>query len=165
MRKVFLVLIPLIGLAFPTFAMAEVSVNIQNDNNSSTTTQQSSSSVTTDVRIETNGEVKEFHTEGNEDVDWTSDDGKSSVKINSNTSSKSNVSQDSDTSVNTNVNATVKGAGTVKVETNTEASDSDSTKDISEKIEKEKENLFAVLKKELESINNFFSNLFANILH
>lgn len=39
----------------------------------------------THVRIETNGEVKSFDTKGDEDVDWTSGDGQSSVKINSNT--------------------------------------------------------------------------------
>lgn len=47
------------------------------------------------VRIETNGKVNEFNTSGNETVDWKSEDGKSTVKINSNgTNIKTETSND-----------------------------------------------------------------------
>lgn len=38
--------------------------------------------VTTDIRVETNGEVKEFHVRGNEDVDYQAEDGSVKVKVN-----------------------------------------------------------------------------------
>lgn len=83
MKRV-LALTGVLALIMPTVTYAATSsVSIQNtvdsSSNSDTTTTSESN-----VRIETNGEVKEFNTTGDESVDWTSPDGKSSVKINNN---------------------------------------------------------------------------------
>ncbi|MBI2611208.1 hypothetical protein HYW54_00490 [Candidatus Gottesmanbacteria bacterium] len=74
MKRMFF-LLSLVFLVFPLSVLAESRVNVSTDINSSSTT---------DVTIEVNGEKKTFHAEGDEDINWTSDDGKSSVKINSN---------------------------------------------------------------------------------
>lgn len=89
--------ITLIGLR--QVAHAETSVNISNNtsngsnthvvvnsNVNSSTTNTTTINSNTRVHIETNGEVKDFNTTGDESVDWKSDDGKSSVKINGNSS-------------------------------------------------------------------------------
>lgn len=91
--------ISLIGLR--QVAHAETSVNISNDtsngsnthvvvnsNVNSSTTNTATVNSNTHVHIETNGEVKDFNTSGDESVDWKSDDGKSSVKINGNSTTK-----------------------------------------------------------------------------
>lgn len=64
----------------------------------------SSSQSTTDVKIETNGQVNTFHTEGNETVDWKSTDGKSTVKINT---GGGNTGVKTENQVNVSANATV----------------------------------------------------------
>ena len=70
----------LLSIVLLLFAKQSVQAtsNVKVTTNSNGTTE-------THVRIETNGEVKSFDTKGDEDVDWTSGDGQSSVKINSNT--------------------------------------------------------------------------------
>lgn len=77
-------------------AHAEVNVNVTNsvntNSNSSSSTnviQNSSGTSKTTIRVETNGEVHEFEAEGDESINWTSDDGNSSVKVNNNSSSNS----------------------------------------------------------------------------
>jgi hypothetical protein len=85
----------LIGLR--QVAHAETSVNVSNSttggsnthvvvnsNVNSSTTNTTMVNSNTRVHIETNGEVKDFNTQGDESVDWQSEDGKSSVKINKN---------------------------------------------------------------------------------
>ncbi len=57
---------------------------VVNSNVNSSTTNTSTVNSNTKVHIETNGEVKDFNTSGDESVDWQSSDGKSSVKINNN---------------------------------------------------------------------------------
>lgn len=82
MKKI-LFLFSVVSLVFPTaiFASSEVSVNVSNDTQSSS---QTSGSSTTEVIIEVNGEKKTFRANGDEDVEWKSEDGKSSVIINKN---------------------------------------------------------------------------------
>lgn len=59
----------------------------------------------THVRIETNGEVKSFDTKGDQDVDWTSEDGQSSVKIDSTTGNNTPTpTTSSRTQIKTNIN-------------------------------------------------------------
>lgn len=53
--------------------------------NSVTVTNSGNGTSETHVKIETDGEVKSFDTTDGENVDWTSDDGKSTVKITTNT--------------------------------------------------------------------------------
>jgi len=57
--------------------------------NTVTVTNNGSSKSETHVRIETDGEVNSFDSTDGEEVDWTSDDGKSTVKINTKTTSTS----------------------------------------------------------------------------
>jgi hypothetical protein len=88
-------------------AHAENSVNISNNTNTgsnthivvnsnvnSSTTNTSTINSNTKVHIETNGEVKDFNTSGDESVDWQSTDGKSSVKINNNAKVTSKPTED-----------------------------------------------------------------------
>ncbi len=83
----------MIGLRQP--AHAETSVNVDNTTstgsnthvvvNSNVNSLSNTTSVVnsnTRVHIETNGEVKDFTATGDESIDWQSEDGKSSVKIN-----------------------------------------------------------------------------------
>jgi hypothetical protein len=53
--------------------------------NSVTITNSGTGTSQTHVKIDTNGEVKSFDTTDGEEVDWTSDDGQSTVKINTTT--------------------------------------------------------------------------------
>lgn len=91
----------LLQLFGKNIAMAQNRVIINN---------QSSGQSTTDVKIENNGAVNTFHTEGNQTVNWTSDDGKSSVKINSNNnaSTKTNIQNNSPTALLASPTAEVK---------------------------------------------------------
>lgn len=86
-------LITLLGLTRSALAESSVVVNnetttngsaqvIVNSNTRSSSTTSTSDTSNTHVRIESNGVIREFNTSGGESVDWTSDDGKSSVKIN-----------------------------------------------------------------------------------
>lgn len=79
------------GLLTIKSAQAATSVDISNNEEgstsrvtikSNTSSTNGSTSSKSHVRIETNGQVKEFNTTGDEEVNWTSGDGKSSVKIN-----------------------------------------------------------------------------------
>lgn len=61
--------------------------------NSVTITNSGNGTSETHVKIDTNGEVKSFDTTDGENVDWTSDDGQSTVKINTTTKSPTSTSQ------------------------------------------------------------------------
>lgn len=97
-------------LSMRDIALAETSVTIENNggnstsrvtvNNSTSTSNNTSTTTQNHVRIETNGEVKSFDTTGDQSVDWTSDDGKSSVKINSKTVTPSTTQKSSSQSTN-----------------------------------------------------------------
>lgn len=109
MRKLLLIIITLF-LLVPTQVSASINVEItgngpgstsevitQNNVNSKTTSIQKSAGKT-DIRIETNGEVKEYHGEGNTNVILESGDGNNSVSIKSNgtmTDLKQNISSPS----------------------------------------------------------------------
>lgn len=62
------------------------SVTVTGDGSTSVVSESNTTS-RSDVRIEQNGEVKEFHSTG-ESIDYTSDDGSVKVKIDNNTSSQ-----------------------------------------------------------------------------
>jgi len=90
MLKIFpLSLLPVIILLFPAEILAaDVSVNVSSrvsQSSNSVVFVQSSSQATTDVKIDNNGAVKTFHAEGNQNINWRSDDGKTQVRINQQT--------------------------------------------------------------------------------
>ncbi len=72
-----LLLLTMAKVTYASTSSVTINSNINSDGNSSNTSE-------SHVRIETNGVVKEFNTSGNESVDWKSEDGKSSVKIDGN---------------------------------------------------------------------------------
>lgn len=85
MRQFYLFFLGILAIFFPVHnAYASTKVNYTN---SVVVHSASNSSVNneTHVRIETNNEVKEFNTKGNESVHWQSEDGKSSVNITTST--------------------------------------------------------------------------------
>gem|GEM_PF-2599823 len=98
MKYLFALVISLLSLiGLKQVAHAETSVNVNTNSGGGNTTHVSvnsnvkSSSISTTtvnsntkVHIESDGEVKDFNTTGDESVNWESEDGKSSVKINSN---------------------------------------------------------------------------------
>lgn len=93
---------------------ATVSVDVSNNGSGSnnqvninTNTQYPNS--TTDVRVETNGDVKEFHTQEDEDINYQSDDG--SVTVNVNNSSSSSYKVETKTDINNDVNVFVEAGG------------------------------------------------------
>lgn len=61
--------------------------------NSVTITNSGNGMSQTHVKIDTNGEVKSFDTTDGENVDWTSEDGQSTVKINNTTKNPTPTSQ------------------------------------------------------------------------
>jgi hypothetical protein len=91
------------SILIPNKIMANASsysqINIINDINSSTNTGNNSSNSTTDIRIETNGEVKEYHGTGNQNV--TLESGNNSVKVINKTDSNSQSSPESLSNKNT----------------------------------------------------------------
>lgn len=56
-------------------------VNIKNEVNTTTSTSTNNSDVKTDIRIETNGEVKEYHSTGDDDVTVESSNGNNRVQV------------------------------------------------------------------------------------
>ena len=132
MIKLFFVLIIL--FVFPTQVSAYVTSEVRVDSNVERSSENTNSATsTTDVVIEVNGEKKEFHSDGNEDINWISEDGKSSVKINSNSDIKP---------------------------TNSEKSPSPTLKPtvveerVKKEIEETKKDIFSLLKKEVERIKS-----------
>lgn len=127
----FLYIIPFVFPAF-IFAESRVNINVSSDTNSSSTNTSQNTS-TTDVTIEVNGEKKTFHAEGDEDINWTSADGKSSVKINSNSDVKPTISPKS-------------ASPTLKPTVAKER--------VKKEIEETKKDIFELLKKEIERIRS-----------
>ncbi len=154
MKKTILLFLPIITLTFPQLAFAEVSVNISNKSNVS---QQSSSTTKTDVTIDTNGTVKTFHSEGNETINWTSDDGKSHVNINSQ-GSNNNSNVKGTSTVNTTIHTEVNSSGS-KVEVGN-TSPSATVNENTNNIEQKKMDLFTLFRRELDFLNNLASSFF-----
>ncbi len=147
MRKiVFYLIAVLTAMTLPTSAHGESSVEI-NTNSKTTTSQSSSVKSTTDVHIEINGETKDFHSDGNENVEWKSDDGKSSVKINN-----TNVS-------NTNTSPTTTPSSSVS------ATPFINTESITGKVEKKRSDIFSQIQKKIDFLNNWTSELLKNLFH
>lgn len=93
---------------------ATVNVDVSNNGTGSnnqviinTNTQNSNS--TTDVRIESNGDVKEFHTQEDEDINYQSDDESVTVKVNN--SSPSSYKTETKTELNNDVDVFVEAGG------------------------------------------------------
>lgn len=138
-------------LAISSTAFAEsTSVTVNNSVNSSTSTTTTNNSHTR-VEVTTNGETKVFESTG-EGVDYTSPDGKTTVKINNN--SPKNVGENTQQTVE-KVTEEVKGA----VE--------NSKKEIEESIQKNKEDTEKIVAEEVENtaqriitiIKDFFLSL------
>jgi len=148
-------------LLIPQIAQANVNVNISdnkegsksnvsvnsNTSGSSSNTNNSGSN-TTNIRIETNGEVKEYYGTGDEAINIQSSNGNNSVTVNpGNPSAKP--SQNSNTSINTNITTNVTSG-------NSNASPSAEI-NVSENNEKHEFALIEFLKKEFESLLKLFS--------
>lgn len=118
MKSNLLVFIPAIVLLFPAVASAATSINVSNNGSGATSTvsvtnnvsgssvnQVSTSGTNTDIRIESNGKVKTYHSSGSEDVNIKSDDGNSSVTINnSGNNTPPPTTSTRSTTIRTNVN-------------------------------------------------------------
>lgn len=65
---------------------------------------QTNSKTKTDIRIESNGEIKEYHSEDGGNVTIESSDGKAKVNINNQVNSQSTNSQSSSSSIKTDIN-------------------------------------------------------------
>lgn len=122
-------------------------VSIKNNVSNSTKGEDSSDS-SVDIRIETDGEVKEFHGKGNQDIKLESGNGKNSVSI-FNNSSGSQTSSSNSFSSNTSVSTKV----------NKEESSSSPTPNSSKSTQKKEEDnsLFDFIKREIELIFSLFS--------
>ena len=109
MRSVvfFLPLLLVTFLVRTVFAESSANVEINNDFNSTSVNSSSSINSKTDIRIESNGKVQEYHSDKPESVTLESEDG--SVKINVNNSGSANVKSESTTSVKSNVDVSVNG--------------------------------------------------------
>lgn len=126
----------------------------------------STSQSTTDVKIENNGEVKTFHTEGNQSVNWTSDDGKSKVVINNDSNNNSdkatvNVNEGDKNNTGTTPQASPR-AGKVSVNTPIPSLTPTPTPTPAvKKVDTVNTNFLEIF---LERINGIFKNLFGSIL-
>jgi hypothetical protein len=112
LQRVLLIGLVFGGLIFVAMPVrATVSVDVSNNaagsnNQVNINSNSQNTNSKTDVKVETNGEVKEFHTQGDEDVNYQSDDG--SVKVNVNNSTSSSYQSETKTKVNNDVNVSVK---------------------------------------------------------
>lgn len=175
MKKAALLLLSVLTLIFPQAALASVSVEISGNGKGSTNTvnvqqsqsgssvhQSSSSNIKTDIRVESNGEIKEYHSQSGGDIHVESSDGHSQVDVKNETTPS--VSQSS-SSVHTTIKTEVNGVSTTTGWPSSSPSASATpfpTPNIVE-IEQKRFDLLAFLKKELESLNEFKSNLLKNI--
>ncbi len=165
MRRTALVLLPVLAMIFPKMALANVSVNVSgngpgatsnvsvNNSQSGSMLSQSSSNTTTNIRIENNGEVKEFRSEDDGNFHVESSDGTSKVDVTNQSNSASVIKNNTDT-VNTDIRVNVNSSGS------SEASASSApleTPDIIE-IEKKQFDLMEFLRHEIE-------NIFKSIFH
>lgn len=136
----------LIFMVKPTLA-GKSSVYVES-NVESYSSNQTNSKTKTDIKIESNGEVKEYHSEDDGNVTLESSDGNSKVKINNQTGSQTKNSQSSSSSVKTNIN----------VNTNDSTNSSDAKETVKEKIkeiQKIKFNLLEFIKYKLAFIFKF----------
>ncbi|MDO8269656.1 MAG: hypothetical protein Q7T54_03235 [Candidatus Levybacteria bacterium] len=115
---------------------ASAKVDIQNNFNSTSTTNTNTSTSNTKVRIETNGEVKEYESSNGEDVNMESSDGSSKVTIKNNGGSVS-----------------ITPKPTLK-------EDENATNEAKDKVMTLKEKQKDFFEKLGELIKNFFANLF-----
>lgn len=111
---------------------AKSEVSIENNINSKTTTTQKSTGKT-DIRIETNGEVKEYHSEGNESVYLESGNGNNSVSIQT-------------------------GGSVVDLTEITSSSSATASAEIKAEKENESFNIVEFIKKQFDSVLNIFLN-------
>lgn len=93
---------------------ATVSVDVSNTQNANSKT---------DIRVETNGEVKEFHTQGDEDVNYQSDDGSVKVKVNNDSASSTTATTKTVTKNEVKVAVEEEGEAFDEVEDATNSSD------------------------------------------
>lgn len=141
---------------------SEISVDISNSstvvNNVNVKSNSDSSNSVSDVTIETNGDIKSFHAEGNQKIDWQSDDGKSQVHIETGNTSNNvkvdqNISSNETIQFTSNSNQATQETVSKKFEEFTEVSSNSDDGD-----------LFDFVKNTLESFNEmtykFFDNLF-----
>lgn len=150
-------------LLLPQSVFASVTVDISNNGEGSSndvsvksdtaSSRETSNNIdnTTDIKINNNGRVKEYHgKDGN--IELTSDDGKSSVSVKNNSVFKNSGSSSS--SVRTTTNITVNSDSDSSSSAKTEASVAGIFKDNSIQ---EKAGLWEFLKKELTLFFSFFS--------
>ncbi len=147
----------LLLLLFPATALAEVKVEILNNmegSNNSVKVNSESVRNQTDITINNNGEVKEYHGEGG-NIELKSSDGKSSVSVNTtgagqNTQkSTSSVKSTTNITINSNTNDSSPSAASV-------ATVAGVFKDDSQK-ENNKPGLLEYLKRQFEELLNLFS--------
>lgn len=145
-------------LLSPKIAFAEVKVEISNNTGGSNNNVRVNSSNNvqsqTNIKINNNGEVKEYHG-SDEKVEMKTSDGKSSVTVN--TTGASNNSTNSSTSVNSKTNITVNSKtddSSVSASSSPEATVAGVVKE-SKEI-KEESNFWNYLRKELESLFKLF---------
>lgn len=142
--------------------LAKISVNVSGNENNSTNkvniTHDTSSISTTDVTIDTNGEVKTFHSAG-ENINWQSPDGKSSVMINNQTDNNSvNVSQKSSSSSKISVKNEVNTTNPGEISRPVIPSPSPSPKSLKTKVKEESQNpLYSFTQKEFGRLNRLFT--------
>jgi hypothetical protein len=132
MKMPIILLLSSAALLLPVTSFATTSVNISNNDNGSTNRvsiingQNTSNSAsvnqsqgTTDIKIESNGQVKEYHSSGNQDINVSSNDGKSSVSIQNQATPSPTTNTRSSINSSTSVTNEVNG---VKSEIKTESS-------------------------------------------
>jgi DNA-binding protein YbaB len=157
MKKTAFVLSTLaVAASLPTSALAATTVSVSNNggNSSATVNVQNSFNSTsnstntttsnTKVRIETNGEVKEYESSSGEDVHMESEDGTSKVNI---------------TNKGTKVTTTASPTAMMDEE-KIEEKVNKATEEAKEKVEKAKSEQKDFFKKFEDWIKNFFKNLF-----
>lgn len=97
------------ALIAPITAYADTSVDISNNGEGSTNRVEinnqanTGSESSTDVTIETNGQVKTFHAQGNQNINWQSDNGNNQIHVNNQSNQRKYYSSRNTTSVNTQI--------------------------------------------------------------
>lgn len=159
-----LVLGSFIFVAMPV--RASVNVDISNNAagssnrvNVNSTTQNANSK--TDVRVETNGEVKEFHTQGDEDVNYQSDDGSVKVNVNNATAPSTSSKVESKTEIENDVDVSVgdEGEESNEVEEATDSPDiNDEVEDENKPVDQEESSLVENILMKWEEWNEVFKD-------
>lgn len=161
----FLILYILFILLFlPSSASAKVNVEVSNnlDGSSNNVNINSDTSGTsyntvnnqTNIRINNNGEIKEYHGNGG-NIDIRSDDGKSSVSVN--TTGATNNSNNTNASVTSKTNVMI-NSNTVDSSPSAESINLEATvAGISSKAEFKEEGIWEFIKEEIKKIVSIFS--------